>query len=159
MKQILTLILLMLSCIICRAQETNINEIARLAIADARLNKIDVTPQYTNGKAYLIFYRIKGTEGLYFANIFEGRNTQSYGLVYNLESKTIQETTENYKSDVISFKWSYVNDYDKKEGTATVRLALIYKPAGVDYTLTMVPENLDMLVYKGYVDGSLNLVE
>lgn len=159
MKHILTLISLMLGSIICRAQQTNIHEIARLAIADARLNKIDVTPQYTSGKAYLVFYRIKGTDGLYFANVFSGKNTQSYGLVYDLESKTIQEPTQNYKSDVISFKWSYVNDYDKKEGTATVRLALIYKPVGVAYTLTMVPENLDMLVYKGYVDGSLNLVE
>lgn len=57
----------------------------------------------------------------------------------------------------MSFKWSYENSYNEKRGTANVELIIINKPVGKAFIMTIIPENLNVLIYKGYVDGSLNL--
>ena len=55
------------------------------------------------------------------------------------------------------FQWHYINTYDDKKGTAKVELLKVYKPQGIYFRITIIPENLDILVYRGYVEGSLDL--
>jgi len=157
MKHFIYILALSLYAGICSAQApTNITEIARFIIQDARFNQVDVTEQYINGNVYLVFYRVAGNDQIYFANVWPIKNTQSYGRIYNLETTSQDATTTEYKNETYSFKWSYINDYDKKEGTASMKLGLIYKPNGTAFILTMIPETLDAFIYKGYVAGSLN---
>jgi hypothetical protein len=49
-----------------------------------------------------------------------------------------------------------MNDYDDKKGTATVQLIKIFKPQGITFILKIIPENLDVIVYKGYIEGSID---
>jgi hypothetical protein len=49
-----------------------------------------------------------------------------------------------------------MNDYDDKKGTAKIQLTKIYKPQGITFELKIIPENLDLIVYKGYMEGSLD---
>lgn len=91
------------------------------------------------------------------ANFWETSNSQSFGGIYAIEKKHIDESDENYKADFINFQWSYTNTYDSKKGTAKVELMKIYKPQGVYFEMTIVPENLDVLVYKGFMSSTLDL--
>lgn len=153
------LTLLALMSLISSSQAQTQKIIAKFMISDARKNKMDITPTYVQSKAYFVFYTVSGETLPYFGNIMPGKNTQSYGQVYQLDHTHTDETTTEYEADTYAFKWSYHNSYDNKEGTADVRLVKIIKPAGVTFTLTMVPENLDVFVYKGYMEGSLNLLQ
>lgn len=37
-----------------------------------------------------------------------------------------------------------------------MRLVKIYKPQGIGFSCTIIPENLDILEYKGFMNGSLD---
>lgn len=137
------------------AQESTSN--AKFIIQDAKLNKVDITETIISKGCYLVFYTVKESEDIFFGNIMPKDNTQSWGRIFNSKGNTTQETEEEYKFELITFKWSYQNDYDKKKGTATVRLKKIYKPVGVAFECTIIPENLDVIEYKGYMDGSLQV--
>lgn len=158
MKILFTLIVLTFTGLTCFAQKET-TEIARLIISDARINKVDVTQSFLEGKAFIVLFREKGGSTIYMSNVWPAKNTQSYGNIYNVETSQKGETSDQYKNETLSFNWSYANSFDKKEGTATVKLQLVYKPVGTAFTMTMVTENLDMQVYKGYVRGTLNLLQ
>ena len=32
----------------------------------------------------------------------------------------------------------------------------VYKPQGVAFTVKIIPENLDIIVYKGYMEGTID---
>ena len=144
---------------ICFAQEKQTTEIARFIISDARVNKVDVTETYLANRAYIVLYRMKGDNTVYMATVMATKDSQSYGNIYAVKTTHEAETAEHYKNETIRFNWSYANSYDSKEGTARITLGLVYKPVGTAFTLTMVTEDLDMNVYKGYVRGSLNLLQ
>jgi hypothetical protein len=129
--------------------------VAKFIISDARINKVEATEYYLKARSFFAFYREEGTSVLGFANVMVGDNSQSYGRTYDMHKSTEEETSTSYKSDIYFFKWSYINTYDHKEGTASVKLIRTYKPAGVAFEITIVPDNLDVLDYKGYMDGSL----
>jgi nitrate reductase assembly molybdenum cofactor insertion protein NarJ len=129
--------------------------VAKFIISDARINKVEATEYYLKARAFFAFYREEGTSVLGFANVMVGDNSQSYGRTFDMHKSTEEETSTSYKSDIYFFKWSYTNTYDHKEGTASVKLIKTYKPAGVAFEITIVPDNLDVLDYKGYMDGSL----
>lgn len=138
-----------------QAQEAELLE--KFIILDATENDKDITPQLLSNEAFLSIYKISGKEVVYFANVWPVADSQSFGMVYNAELKEVAETEKAYATDEFSFSWSYQNSYDEESGTAQVRILKIYKPQGVYFEAVVVPEDLDLLVYKGYVEGTLNL--
>lgn len=158
MKNIVLIILLLLASTRpgnVQAQEVELLE--KFIILDATENDMDITPQLLSNEAFLSLYTITGKEEVYFANVWPVAESQSSGVVYNAEFKEVAETEKAYATDEFSFSWSYQNSYDEKSGTAQVRILKIYKPQGVYFEAVVVPEDLDLLVYKGYVEGTLNL--
>ena len=125
-------------------------------ISDATINGNDVTETYLNGGGFISFYTTDSGE-LMMANVMANRQTQSFGRLYASKRKSLQETYGEYKADLFYFQWSYKNDYDNKRGTAKINFTKIYKPQGIVFICTIVLENLDRLVYKGYMDGTLDL--
>lgn len=130
--------------------------IAKFIITDATINKVDVTETYLEAGGYIAFYTT-GDGNLYMTNIMSKRyNSQSYGRMYSAQTKNLNETYETYKADIFYFRWRYINTYDTKKGTATVKLIKVYKPQGVTFVCTIIPEDLDVCVYKGYMEGTLD---
>ena len=139
------------------AQEITIE--AKFIVQDGRINKVDVSELLIKENAYLAVYTIKGVEGAHFACVRPESNTQSYGNIFNLVEETSEATDKNYKIETYKFKWSYVNSYDTKKGTANVILTKITKDVGIAFECKVIPENLDVAVYKGYMEGSLQSLE
>lgn len=130
--------------------------LAKFIITDAITNGIDVTPTLLANKAYTVFYTSDNDGLIYMANVWPKSNSQSYGPMYSVESENKRETYETYKADIFYFNWRYINTYDNKTGTAKVQVIKIYKPQGVAFTVKIIPENLDIIVYKGYMEGTID---
>lgn len=130
--------------------------IAKFIITDASVNGTDVTPTLLKAGAYTVFYTSDDDELIYMANVWPNSNSQSYGPMYSAESTKHKETYETYEADIFYFNWRYINTYDEKKGTAKVQLIKIYKPQGVAFVLKMIPENLDIIIYKGYMEGTID---
>jgi len=128
----------------------------KFIITDASTNGVDTTPTLLEAEAFTVFYRVEESDLLYMANVWPKNNTQSYGPMYSIEQTTKEETYEEYKADYFYFNWRYVNDYDEKKGTAKVQLIKIYKPQGITFILKIIPENLDVIMYKGYMEGTID---
>lgn len=129
---------------------------AKFIVLDASTNGVDETEYLLDQGAYTVFYTTEDNF-LYMANVWPKDGTQSYGRLYASEHKKLNETYDSYEADIFYFKWRYINDYDSKRGTATVKFVKIYKPQGVSFNITIIPENLDVIVFKGYMDGTLDL--
>jgi len=157
MKQIFTFLILLSTIQFAKAQSNDIEEIQRFIISDVRYNKVDVTEKYLSEKAYMVLYRLKGKDEVYLANVWPKTGSQSYGNIFDLKQTSNEATADSYKNETLTFKWSYQNDFDNKQGTATIKLGLVYKPTGIAFLLTMITDALDVTQYKGYVSGSLNL--
>jgi hypothetical protein len=155
MKKLILGILLILNAI--AFGQTNKQEtLSKFIISDATDNGNDITETILDQRGYLVFYT-KNDNSLYMANVWQKNDTQSFGRLYNTEHKKLKETYESFEADIFYFKWRYINSYDTKKGTSTVELIKIYKPQGVTFKITIIPENLDVLVYKGYMEGTLDL--
>ncbi|MBS0647537.1 MAG: hypothetical protein JSR97_13250 [Verrucomicrobia bacterium] len=156
-KMRLAIVLLIFSPIVALGQQQKI--LAKFIITDATINNEDVTETYLDAGGYIAFYISEGGN-FCMTNIMSNRyNSQSYGLLYSAQTKSLNETYKNYKADFFYYKWRYINTYDSKKGTATVKLIKVYKPQGVTFVCTIIPENLDVLVYKGYMEGTLDFSE
>lgn len=130
--------------------------IAKFVISDASINGLDNTPQLLREGAYTVFYT-SGSDGiLYMANVWPNSKSQSYGPMYSTKSASYNETYESYKADLFYFNWRYINDYDSKKGTAKVQFIKVYKPQGVTFVLKIIPENLDIIIYKGFMEGTVD---
>jgi len=130
--------------------------IAKFIITDGSSNGVDMTPTLLEQGAYTVFYT-SGNDGLiYMANYWPKAGSQSYGPMYSSKTASYNETYETYKADFFYFNWRYINTYDTKKGTASVQLIKIYKPQGVAFILKVIPENLDFIVYKGYMEGTID---
>ncbi len=168
MKKILLSILLVLSFKICSAEpfqlghDTKINEAqetkqtTKFIITEAITNGVDTTPAILEAKAFMVFYTVENDNILYMANVWPKQNSQSYGPMYSVTSETKKETYEEYKADVFNFDWLYITGYGDKKGTAKVQLIKVYKPQGITYVLKISPPNLEIIIYKGYLEGSIN---
>ena len=128
--------------------------LAQFIITDARINDIDYTEHYVSSGGYIVFYETDGD--LYMANVLDTENTQSFGRLYSMKHREIEETDENYHTEIYTFRWSYINDYDTKKGPATVQFTKIFKPLGVAFLCKIIPENLDVLEYRGFMEGSVD---
>jgi hypothetical protein len=131
-------------------------EIAKFIITDASVNGIDNTPTILDQGAYTVFYTFQNDGLIYMANYWPKNDSQSYGPMYSAATNSLNETYETYKADIFYYNWRYTNDYDGKSGTAKVQLTKIYKPQGVAFILKIIPENLDVIVYKGYMEGTVD---
>lgn len=155
MKRIVVFIVIMLNSVLS-AQDNSQETLAKFIITDASLNGYDTTETYLDAEGFIVFYT-KPDGHLYMANVMSTKNSQSFGRLYSSEHKKMQETNTVYEADIFYYKWRYINSYDTNKGTATVEFIKIYKPQGVTFTIKIIPENLDILIYKGYMEGSLNL--
>lgn len=136
-----------------RAQEQE--TIAKFIIQDARRNKVDVTTKFVETNAYVVVYKTKEGE-TYMAVVMDKDETQSFGRIFNMEEvQKTPETDKEYQSEVYNFRWSYKNSYDNKKGTARVRLTKIYKPLGVMFITVVIPEDLEIMEFKGYMEGTI----
>lgn len=155
-KRIQLVLFLIISLPFSSISQTDSQEtIAKFIIADAKKNGLDRTPWYLENDAYTVFYT-SGEDGLYMANVMPKSNTQSYGPLYGVQSEMIEETYDNYEADFYYFNWSYSNSYNEKTGTAKVILIKIYKPQGVAFTIKIITESLDVIVFKGYMEGTVD---
>jgi len=129
-------------------------ELAKFIVLEANSNGIDYTDWALEKDNYLIFFLNEHGE-LCFSNVTNGG--QSYGSVSNMKHQGIKESYNSYGADFYTFRWRYINDYDDKKGSAIVELTKIYKQQAVAFEIKMIIENMDILIYKGYMEGSLNL--
>jgi hypothetical protein len=130
--------------------------IAKFIITDASVNGVDNTPIILDQGAYTVFYNFDNDGLIYMANYWPKNDSQSYGPMYSAETQSLNETYETYKADIFYYNWRYTNDYDGKSGTAKVQLTKIYKPQGVAFVLKIIPENQDIIIYKGYMEGTID---
>ncbi len=143
-------------------QDTKINQVeqnkqtTKFIITDASTNGVDTTPTLLEEKAYLVFYTVENDSLLYMSHVWPKHNSQSYGPMYSLESDTKKETYEDHKADVFNFDWLYITGYADKKGAAKVQLIKVYKPQGITYVLKIIPPTSEVIIYKGYLEGSLN---
>lgn len=156
MKDKLKLLLVVFLFTSCMSFAQDQETIATFVITDATSNGIDETPILLEAGAYTVFYTSNNDGLLYMANVWPNNNSQSFGPMYSTKTASYNETYETYKADIFFFNWRYENDYDLKKGTAKVEFTKIYKPQGVAFVLKIIPENLDVIVYKGYMDGTLD---
>lgn len=144
-------------CASINAQE--IETIAIFEVMDGRDNGSDITPQMLEANAFLVLYLSKDKKNVMFANVWEKNDSQSFGTIYAIAKEEFPETDKEYRGVLLNFNWSYNNSYDDKSGTAKVKLLVIYKTRGTYFELTIVPENLDKLVYKGEMKGDLSFLD
>lgn len=142
-------ILILLIPIFAFAQQKTL---AKFIITDAKINKNDATDMYVKAGGYIVFYEKNDT--YYMANVL--KNSQSYGKIQMIDYEELEETEYDYKEDIYYLRWSYANDYDSKRGSANIKLVKIYKPQGVAFECTIIAEDLDILEYKGFLEGSLD---
>jgi hypothetical protein len=130
--------------------------LGKFIITDAKIKNVDVTETYLENEAYIAFYD-SGDGNLSMTNIMSKKsNSQSYGRLYAMTQQVSKETQTKYETNLFLFKWRYKNTYDSMSGTATVRFQKVYKPQGVIFICTIIPENLKAIVLKGYMESSLN---
>ena len=137
-------------------QEGDQTILAKFTITDAKENGVDITPILLEAGAYTVFYTGTDEDVIYMANVWPNNDSQSYGPMYGVETEKIEESYDNYEADYFAFNWAYSNDYDGETGTARVEVIKVYKPQGVAFVLSMVAENLDVYVYKGFMEGTID---
>lgn len=130
--------------------------ISKLIISDATENGVDIAQRIIGQHAYLAFYLLED-KSLCLANVWVKNNSSSFGRIFDKKYHKSVESDKEYQSHIMSFRWSYENSYNSKKGTANCELIIIHKSGGKAFILTIIPENLNVLVYKGYIDGSLKL--
>ncbi len=150
MKRYIMLSVLLLSLLEVRAQRQE--EIARFVILESNFNGTDITDWSIANGNYFVFYVDEGE--LFLANVTN--NNQSYGRISSFTETRHKETYETYAADIFKFRWRYINTYDSKRGSAVMELIKIYKPQAVAFELKMIVENMDIFIYKGYMEGSLD---
>lgn len=163
MKNLKTLFIILLSTFYSsiNAQEKKASQeaFATFEISDARDNGADITPEALEDEAKLVLYKSMDGKEIMFSNYWAKSDSQSSGRIYSIEKEEFPETEKELKHGLYQFQWSYNNSYDDKKGTAKIRLFIIYKPQGVYFECTVLPENLDVLVYKGRMEGDLAALE
>jgi len=138
------------------AQAEEQTQLAKFTITDAKNDGVDITPTIMEAGAYTVFYTIANDDYIYMANVWPNMDSQSFGPMYAVEFEELEESKDNFEADFFTFNWSYTNSYDGITGTATVHVTKVYKPQGVAFTIKIIPEDLEVIVYKGYMDGTID---
>lgn len=122
-----------------------------LSIIQVTIDGKDCTEVFLENEAFLALYERDGK--LYFANCWQKAGTQSYGSITILEHK--ENNDAEYPTETTSLLWRYANTYDDKTGTANILMRLTYRPISVAFELSILTESAELLIFKGYVNGSL----
>ena len=157
MKNLITLLLAAFISVIYNSNASEQQKvIAKFIITESTSNGYDQTEWDLKRGGYFAFYISDGNE-FCLANVSKNTKDQSYGAISGMQSETISETDDSYESQIFTFRWKYFNTYNDKTGYARIALSKIFKPQGTIFTLRMVLPNLDVLEYKGYMEGTLDL--
>lgn len=155
-KQFTVTFILTLSTTILFSQNEKNDVLAKFIITEATINGIDETAFYLDQSCYTVFYTFEKDNLIYMANYCDKENTQSFGPMYATESLNHEETSETYEAEEFNFSWRYTNNYNDNTGTAKVLFTKIYKPNGITFTIKIIPKNLDLIVFSGYMEGSID---
>ena len=160
LKIVLTIIICVLYSSINAQEKSESQEaFATFEINDARDNGDDITPEALEENAKLVLYKSTNEKEIMLSNYWGKSNSQSFGRIYSITKEENAATETEYGYALYNFQWSYSNSYDNKKGTAKIRLFVIYKPQGIYFECTVLPENLDELIYKGRMEGNLAALE
>lgn len=132
--------------------------LAKFIITEASINKVDKSETILDQRAYSVFY-INKDGSLYMANVWAKNNSQSFGRLYSRKRTKLKEKYKDYYADISHFKWRYINDYNLKKGSATIKFIKIYKPEGVTFLMTIKPKKQGKIIYTGFMEGTLDLSE
>jgi len=138
----------------CQSSTDKQQRIATFTITDGTTDGEDSTPTLLKAGAYTVFYTLIDDNLIYMANVWPNSKSQSYGPMYGTESK--KGTYKNYEAEFFNFNWRYTNSYDDETGTAKVEVTKIYKPQGVAFNLKIITPDLRIIIYKGYMDGTID---
>ena len=160
LKIVFTIIICVLYSSINAQEKSESQEaFATFEINDARDNGDDITPEALEENAKLVLYKSTNEKEIMLSNYWGKSNSQSFGRIYSITKEENAATETEYGYALYNFQWSYSNSYDNKKGTAKIRLFVIYKPQGIYFECTVLPENLDELIYKGRMEGNLAALE
>lgn len=154
MKRILIIIsLLLIATASAFAQDQK--DLARFYVLKATIDGSDQTSYVVNNDAYTVFYETADGK-LWMANVWEKRDSQSWGPVLNMNSKHHPETSTTYESDEFIFDWAFSNSYDSETGVCEVSFSKVYKPQGVVSILRISTKSGSVIEYIGYMNGTVN---
>lgn len=122
--------------------------LAKYTIATATHNCDDISEQLIEEKAYLAFYSDNSNK-LYMGNHWIKSKTESFGPIDKVDNSS---ETEDDDAEIFYFDWKYENSYDNKKGIAKVKLMRFDDL----FILKIVPENLNTLVYYGFIEGDVD---
>lgn len=122
------------------------------SIVQATIDGEDCTKSCLDDDVFLAFYERDGK--LHFANVWQKAGGQSYGEVSEIIRQEINEG--GYHTVRASYLWYYSSTDFNKTGTAQILLRLIHRPITVAFELSILTESANLMIYKGYVNGSLD---
>ena len=153
MKKIIILITQLISTCLFAQQPQKI--IAKFINIDGTVNGEDFTPTLLEQGAYTVFYT-HGNDSLFMANYWPKNGTQSTGTLQKSKTALYNQKYGTYTADIFYFNWNFKNDYDSIRGTASVQITRVYKSQGVAVILKIIPENSDLIIYNGYMEGIID---
>ena len=150
---IFILIALLYSIVLSAQQQTSS---AKFYVIMAYENGRDISRWATSTELYTVFYIVD--DELYMANVCPEQNSQSYGPIYNMKSKSYPATATEYERVEFRFNWAYKNTYDNKKGICRVKFSKSYGDDGSTYSLLdMTTEDHRNIKYYGYMENYFDL--
>ncbi len=150
---IFILVALLCSTVLSAQQQTSS---AKFYVIMAYENGRDISSWATSSDIYTVFYIVD--DELYMANVCPEQNSQSYGPIYNMKSKSYPATATEPERDEFKFNWAYKNTYNSKKGVCKVNFTKAYDEDGNTYSLLdMTTEDHRNIRYIGYMENYFDL--
>lgn len=144
---------LLCSTVISAQQQTSS---AKFYVVMAYENGRDISRWASSTELYTVFYIVD--DELYMANVCPEQNSQSYGPIYNMKSKSYPATATEYERVEFRFNWAYKNTYNSKKGVCKVNFTKAYDEDGNTYSLLdMTTEDHRNIRYIGYMENYFDL--
>jgi hypothetical protein len=144
--------LLLLAACPAQAQQQASQTVASLVVTEGTYNKTDVTDDLRENEVYVVLYKAADDpDTLRMAIVWPKIKSQIYGPAQLQSSRTAKDKA-GQESDVQYFRWVYDNTYYKQSGRAKVRLVTRLQGEEATFELTILDDNGDVTIYKGYMD-------
>ena len=128
----------------------NQETIAMIPITEAVSDGKNVSEWAKRSNLTTILYLVN--KELYMANVTNNGESQSYGPLTIIDSKTEQETSTSYQIDKWTCRWSFENNYDSVKGSCQVFITMINKPTQVSCHIKMIIADGKEIEYYGDVE-------